>query len=326
MDENGVMVFPNVGNGGNSSSIDPALLLALQNNGGLGGGYGFIWVIFLWMMWQNGAFGNFRNGGGTFPELVGQMNGNNGREMLAEIMNGRFDNLGQLAQIINTSVETVKTGIFNLNTAIAQLSGTVGLSAAETRNSIERGNAALSQQLCQCCCENHLAISEQTNAIQREMAANHSAAMAQAASNFAAKQLQDAQYHGEDRLDVCQQTNAIVNNDNNNTRLITDAIAAQSIMINDKFCELEKRELQSKINTQADIITQMRGEISNDKQTRIFGEYFNAINERLTRMESRQPNTVPVQYPNLIAANATPFVGGVGYGYGYGYPQNNFWG
>ena len=40
MGENGVLVFPDAAAGRAASSIDPNLLLALQNNGGFGGGNG----------------------------------------------------------------------------------------------------------------------------------------------------------------------------------------------------------------------------------------------------------------------------------------------
>ena len=318
MGENGVLVFPDAAKGA-ASSIDPNLLLALQNNGGMGGGYGYWWIMFLWMMWmQNG-----RNG--SFSDYVAQANGNEGRQYLAEIMNGRFDNLGQLAQIVNTGVETVKNGIFALQNNISQVGANVGLTAAQTQNAILLGNANLSQQLCECCCQNQLAIANQTSALQAQAASNHSAAMAQSASNFAAQQLQSAQNHADDRLDICQQTNQLSTQAANNTRLITDAIAQQSIMINDKFCDLEKRELQNKINLQGDVITQLRGEISNDKQTEMLNQQFNALNAKFAALEARQPNTVPVVWPNLTAVNNTPYAGGFN-PWGYGFGGQSYWG
>ena len=64
MDDSKVFMFPDA----NKGSIDPALMMALMNNGGFGGGNA-IWVLFLWMMWQNGMFGNngygFGGNGGT---------------------------------------------------------------------------------------------------------------------------------------------------------------------------------------------------------------------------------------------------------------------
>jgi len=318
MGENGVLVFPDAAKGA-ASSIDPNLLLALQNNGGMNGGYGFYWIFLLWMMWnQNGRNGNFN-------DYVASVNGNEGRQYLAEIMNGRFDNLGQLAQIVNTGVETVKNGIFALQNNISQVGASVGLTAAQTQNAIAMGNAGLAKQLCECCCQNQLAIANQTSALQAQAAANHSAAMAQSASNFAASQLQMAQNHADDRLDICQQTNTLSTQAANNTRVITDAIAQQSIMINDKFCDLEKRELQNKINLQGDVITQLRGEISNDKQTLALNTALTALDNKIDAIAAKQPNTVPVIYPNLTAVNNVPNIGGFN-PWGYGFGGQSYWG
>lgn len=315
MNENGVYVFPDAATGRTASSLDPNLLLALNQNGGFGGG-NWIWIIFLWMMWQNGGFGNFRNAGGNFADLAAQMNNSEGRQYLSDIMNGRFDNLNTLAQIVNTGVETVKSGIFTLQSSIQNVGAQVGMTALQTQNAIALGNANLSRQICECCCENRLAIANQTATLQ-----------ADSARNFAAQQLQTAQNHAEDRLDVCQQTNAITTQAERNTRSITDAISAQSAMIIEKFCDLEKRELQDKINTQGDIITQLRGQLDNDRQT---AQLFNALNPlqaKVNEIANKQPNTVPVQYPNLVAANATPFVGQGYYpGNGFGYGWNNGFG
>ena len=313
MGENGVLVFPDAAKA--ASSIDPNLLLALQNNGGFGGGNGFYWIFFLWMMWQSGAYGNFRNNGGSFNDLVAQINGNEGRQYLSEIMSGRFDNLGQLAQIVNTSVETVKTGIFGIQNAITQLSGQVGMSGLQVQNAIQAGNASLSHQLCECCCSMKAAVLEQTNALQ-----------AQNAANFAATQLQMAQNEASDQLAVCQQTNALSTQADRNANSILGAIQAQNAMITDQFCQLKERELQSKIDTQGDIITQLRNQISNDHQTLQFNAAFHALDDKIDAIAAKQPNTVPVQWPNIIAANATPYIGGNFNPWGYGFGGTSYWG
>lgn len=311
MSESKVFMFPNAADMVGRSGIDPALFALLSQNGGFGGNNA-IWLIFLWMMWMNGGWGNgfggFGNNGAGF--LSNQINNDAGRDLLLQAINGRADALSQLANILNTNVSAVQSAVNGVQSAIQTVGSQVGMSALQTQNAIQAGNAGLSQQLASCCCENRLAICQQTNALQ-----------AQAASNFAAQQLQDSQNHAEDRLDVCQQTNELKSQSINNTQAIKDAIAAQSIMINDKFCDLEKRELQGKITTQGDIITQLRGQISNDKQTEVFNKAFETISERLAKIEARQPNTVPVQYPNLVAVNATPF----GYGYNNGWGPNSFW-
>ena len=317
MGENGVLVFPDAATGRAASSIDPNLLLALQNNGGFGGNNAWYWIFFLWMMWQQGG------GRGNFNDYVAQA-GNEGRQYLAEIMNGRFDNLNTLAQILNTNIEAVKTGIFSLQSSIQTVGAQVGMSALETQNAISAGNAALAKQLCECCCENRLAIANQTNAIQSQMAANHAASTLQNAQNHAASQLQMAQIEAADQLAVCQQTNTLQNQAERDTNTIVKAIADQNAMIVKEFCDLKERELQNKIDTQGDIITQLRNQISNDKQTLQFNAAFHALDDKIDAIAAKQPQTVPVQWPNLVAANATPYVGqsfypGSGYpGYGWG--------
>jgi hypothetical protein len=46
------------------------------------------------------------------------INNNQGIDMLMQALNGRFDNLGTLAQLTNTSVDAVRTAIGMLNTSI----------------------------------------------------------------------------------------------------------------------------------------------------------------------------------------------------------------
>lgn len=312
MGENGVYVFPDAATGRAASSIDPNLLLALQNNGGFGNNGNWIWILFLWMMWggYGNGFGGFGGNNGT-GFLANQLNNDAGRDLLLQAINGRADALGQLAQMTHSSVDAVRTVLGQIQLGISQVGAQVGMSGLETINALQLGNAALSRQLCECCCENRLGIANQTNALQTSIAAHDASVRLQLAQNEAA-----------DQLSVCQQTNQLGSQADRNTNSILNAIAGQNTLITKEFCDLKERELQNKIDTQGDIITQLRGQISNDKQTERFNESINALNEKIALLAAKQPNTVPVQYPNIVAANATPYVGG----YGFGYPQNNFWG
>jgi hypothetical protein len=308
MDDSKVFMFPDAA----KSAIDPNLLLALQNNGGFGNNGNWIWIFFLWMLYGNNGWGNngFGNNNGT-GYLANQISNSEGRDLLLQAINGRADAAAQLAQITNTSVETVKNGIFTLQNSINQVANQVGMSGLQTINAIQAGNASLGQQLASCCCENRLAICQQTNALQSQAAANHSAAMLQAAQTEAA-----------DQLAVCQQTNTLSTQAANNTNAILGAIQSQNAMITDQFCQLKERELQSKIDTQGEIITQLRNQISNDHQTLQFNSAFHALDDKIDAIAAKQPNTVPVQWPNIIAANATPYIGQgfyPGYGYGNGF-------
>jgi hypothetical protein len=300
MDDSKVFMFPD---GSSRSSIDPALLLALQNNGGFGNNGGWLWILFLWMMW--GVNGNgFGNGFGNNGYLANQMANGDRADLILQALNGRADALGQLAQITNGSVETVKTVLGQISTAIQ----TTGL---QTINAQQLGDAALSRQICECCCENRLAIANQTAALQSNLAAHDASVRLQLAQNEAA-----------DQLSVCQQTNTLTRQADGNTNSILGAIQAQNTLITKEFCDLKERELQNKIDTQGDIITQLRNQISNDKQTLQFNAAFHALDDKIDAIAAKQPNTVPVQWPNLIAANATPYVGG--YGWGNGFYGNGF--
>jgi hypothetical protein len=89
-------------------------------------------------------------------------------------------------------------------------------------------------------------------------------------------------------------------------------------MINDKFCDLEKRELQDKINTLTADNALLRSNINNDRQTAFINGKFNDIETQLVAIKSSQPNTVPVQWPQLTAVNTTPYVSGGFYGNNWG--------
>lgn len=321
MSESKIYTIPD----GSNHSIDPALMLALTQNGGFGNG-SWIWMMFMWMMfpWMFGGngfggFGGFGGNNGT-GFLANQLNNDAGRDLLLQAINGRADSLNQLAGMLNTSVSQVQTGVNAIQNAVQTVGAQVGMSGQQVINSIQAGNASLSQQLCNCCCENRLAIANQTNAIQSQLAANHAdstllasqnhaASQLLASQNHAADQLQNAQIEAADQLAVCQQTNTLTNQADRNTNSILNAISGQNTLITKEFCDLKERELQNKINTQGDIITQLRNQISNDNQTLAFNKAMSALDDKIDAIAARQPNTVPVQWPNIVAANATPYVG-----------------
>ena len=297
MESSKIMMFPEMGNG-----IDPNLLLAMNNNGGFGGN-NWIWILFLWLIW-GGAWGNNGWGGnnnGAAGFLSNQMNNDAGRELLMNAIQGNGNAISQLSSLLNTEVQAVQNGIFTLNNAITSVGTQVGMSGLQIQNAIQSGDAAIASQICQCCCENRLAIANQTNALQSQIAANQAA----------------------DQLAVCQQTNTLSTQAERNTRSITDAINAQSVMINDKFCDLEKRELQNKIDSLTADNALLRSNINNDRQTAILNEKFADVQNQLTAIKTSQPNTVPVQWPNLTAISTTPNI--YSYGWNNGWGSNSFW-
>ena len=297
MESSKIMMFPEVG----GNSIDPNLLMALNNNGGFGGN-NWIWILFLWLIWGWGGNGWGNNGfGGNNGFLSNQIANDSGRELLMNAIQGNSNAIRDLAGLLNTEVNTVQNGIFTLNNAITSVGTQVGMSGLQIQNAIQSGNASIASQICQCCCENRLAIANQTNTLQAQMASNQAA----------------------DQLAVCQQTNTLSTQAERNTRDIVDAISAQSVMINDKFCDLEKRELQGKIDTLTADNALLRANANNAAQTAFINEKFNTVTAELAAIKASQPNTIPVQWPNVTAVNTTPYAG-VFYG-NNGWGSNSFW-
>lgn len=316
----GVYVFQDPNANRSNGFCDIAALAAL-GNGGFGGMNNPLWMMFMYpfilpfmSMYGNG-FGGFGGFGGNAGAgyVANQLNNDVGRDLIVQAINGRADALGQLAQITNSNIDEVRSAINLVSSKLCDFGAQLGMSGLQVINEVQSGNANIAKQLCECCCENRLAIANQTNAIQAQVAANH-----------AATQLQIAQNEATSQLSVCQQTNQLGSQADRNTNTVLNAIANQNTMITKEFCDLKERELQNKINTQSDIITQLRGQISNDAQSRQFMEGLRALDDKIDAIAAKQPNTVPVQYPNLVAANATPFVGGISCAQSY-YPQNNFW-
>lgn len=310
MDDSKVFMFPE-----GKSGIDATTAMLLGNNGGFGNGFNNpLWMMFMYPFilpffnmfnggWGNGFGGN--NGGTGF--LANQLNNDAGRDLILQAVNGRADALGQLATITNSNVDSVRDAISMVSAKLGEVGAQVGMSGLQVINAIQAGDASLGRQLCECCCENRLATCQQTNALQSSIAAHDASVRLQLANNEAA-----------DQLSVCQQTNTLTRQADGNTNAILNAIAGQNTLITKEFCELKERELQDKINTQGDIITQLRGQISNDAQTLAFNKAIAALDDKIDAIAAKQPNTVPVTWPNLVAVNATPYAGGYNYGNGFG--------
>ena len=270
--------------------------LAMNNGGfgnGLGGWGGGILGFFLGLLFGNG-WGGFGNGFGGFGGgngagfLSNQLNNDSGRELLMNAINSNGEasraaisalasSLGQDFNLVNSAVQTLQAGLSTL--ALQQ-----AVSVPQIINSIQSGDAALQAKLCECCCENRLLTTQQGY---------------------------------ESQIRTLEQTNQLGSQADRNANAIIGAINAQTVAMNDQFCAAKERDMQSKIDTQADIITQLRNQISNDKQTEAFTAAFNALNQKVTELAARQPNTVPVTWPNLAAVNTTPYVSG-------GYYQGGF--
>lgn len=147
-----------------NSTVDPNLLLTMMNNGGAGfGGGSWIWIIFLFFLfgWRgNNGFGGGVDGSGVAGTgyLSNQITNTAGRDLLMQAINGNGAKLGDLASILNSDINSVKTALNSVQSAICSVGNQVGMSAADVKNAITTGNMQLAQQLAQCCCDNKLLV------------------------------------------------------------------------------------------------------------------------------------------------------------------------
>lgn len=282
------------GEGANSGSV-PAWLA--MNNGGFGNGFGgwgggILGFILGALVGNNGFFGGGNgwggNGGAAAAASLGaQETANSNAQLVLNAINGTDADVRLLASTLNSDIDSVRLAINTVQGAVASVGSQVGLSSLQVINAIQSGNSALASQLCQCCCDNKLLITSQG-------------------------------YEGQ--IATLNQTNALTSQADRNTNSVIGAINAQTVAMNDQFCALKERELQSKIDTQAEIITQLRGQIDNANQTAAITSYVNGLVAPLTakvsEIASKQLPTVPVVYPNIQAVNNTPYSGGI-YGTGF---------
>lgn len=258
-----------------------------NNNGlGLGGwGGGILGFILGILLGNNGFFGNGFGGNGRGYGLANQINNDNNADLILNAINGTDADVRQLASTLNADVNEVRNAIGQVQNAIQQVGAQNGMGFLQVTNAIQSGNSAISRQLCECCCENRLLTTQQGY---------------------------------ENRIQTIEQTNALQGSINNNGRSITDSIADLKTTMVSEFCNARERDMQDKIDTQRGIINQLQDQIVTDKQTILFNNAFKALDDKIDAIAAKQPNTVPVTWPNITAVNTTPYMG-------YWGGSNSFW-
>lgn len=279
------------------------------NYGGWGSGFGSfnsiadlfgLAIIASMFGWGNG-FGGFGGGwGGNSGAgfLSNQLNNDSGRELIMNAVTSQGEAsrtaISNLATALGQDFNLVNSAVQNVQSAISTLALQQAVSVPQIMNAIASGDASIISNFQKCCCDQKLLTVEQGYQAQ---------------------------------LRTLEQTTALAGQADRNTAAITAAIAGQTTMINDKFCDLEKREMQAKIAGQAETISQLRGQIDNANQTAAITGYVNSLvaplSAKVDQIASKQLPTVNVQWPQLQAVNTTPYVSGGYYGpYGYGYGNN----
>ena len=303
MAETSTVVYTPDNNAGGSV---PAWLA--MNNGGWGnglfggnGGGAFLGAL-LGSIFPNlfggwGGWGGYGNGNGAAAASLGaQATANNNTELLMNAINGTDADIRLLATTLNGDVDSIRLAINTVQGAISTVGAQLGLTGQQIINAIQSGNSDIASRICQCCCENKLLVTSQGY---------------------------------ENQLRTVEQTNTLGTAISASSQRTVDAIADLKTSMISEFCAARERDMQADINAKAETITQLRGQIDNANQTTAFAAMLAPINAKLVEIESKQPNTIPVQYPNVVAVNNTPYSGGyygAGYGFGYGVPGGSYWG
>lgn len=234
----------------NNRNNDPMAMAAMMN-GGMNGQWNNPFIYLVWMMFANRFFGNgWGNEGfggaqgaqnieiqGQLAALRDQMNSNQNSNLLMDAIKGNNVAIGQLAGQLNCDFNTLNSAICDVRGGIDKVAGQVGFSAERVINAINAGDCAISRQLSECCCnvrdaitrqgyENQLATVNQTNVLQGAI----NTLSTGVERGFAATNYQTAQQ-------TCE---------------LKNAIAAQTQVINDKFCQLEMREMAREIQNLRD--------------------------------------------------------------------------
>lgn len=278
-------------NGGTNSGVGNIPFSIPIGGFGMGNGFGFgngmngiadlfgLAIIASMFGWNGGGFGGgFGGGNNAAGFLANQINNDNGRELIMQAVTSQGEASRAATQALATSLgqdfNLVNSGVQNVQNALQTLALQQAVSVPQIINSIQSGDAALTSAFQKCCCDNQLALCNQTNTLQNTMNAN-----------------------GQRNV---------------------DAISDLKATMIQSFCDVKERELQSKIDTQADIITQLRNAADNANQTNQIIGYVNSVvaplQKSVTEIENKIPNTVPVQWPQLTAVNTTPYVNGGFYG------------
>ena len=287
-------------NGSNNGWNSPLGMLALGNGGGFGGfgnntigdliGLAIVASIFGWGGNGFGGFGN-NNGNGAAGFLSNQINNDAGRELIMQAVNSNGEAsraaIQNLATMLGQDYSSVSNSLQNVMNVLSNIGAQQGMNALQVINAIQSGNSTLPSALQNCCCENRLLTTQQGY---------------------------------EAQIRTLEQTNQLGSQADRNANDIIKAINAQTVEMDNQFCAARERDMQSKIDTQSDIITQLRNQIDNANQTAAITGYVNSLiaplQAKVTQIADKQVNTIPVPWPNLTAVNTTPYMGGF-YGNGW---------
>lgn len=290
----------------NQRGIDANTILALQNGNGFGNNNGgwFIWILFLLVLFgRNGnGFGWGNNDGNGTAYLSNMMNNDAGRQCLEQLIQGNAAKLSELSSMLNCDSKAIQNALCTINGSIQQVGSQVGMSGMQTINAIQAGNASLASQLCKCCCDNQLAMCQQTNTLQQAINGVN-VGQERGFANLAF----------ESQKQTCELRDAIREN-------TSQVIAGQRAA--------ELREYQRELAERDRKIAEQAVVINNGQQTAIFGQMIQqatapigaavaALQGDVNNIKCKLPETTTIPYSPVVGV---PTCVAAQYGFGYGLP------
>ena len=287
--------------------------IPLGGNGMFGNGFNSIADLFGLAIiasmfgWGNGGWGGgFGNGGnGAAGFLSNQINNDTGRELIMQAVTNQGEASRTAIQTLSTMLgqdfNLVNSAVGNVQSALQSLALQQAVSVPQIINSIQSGDAALTSAFQKCCCDNQLAICQQTNALQNGINGVQQSIAAKSAA---------------DQLAMCQQTYALTDTMNRNYLNLDNKIDAMESSRKDREIAAKDAEIATlkSQNFTAGIVQQAVAPLN----AQLVG-----LAKEVDDIKCKMPNTVQVEYPNLMVMNATPYISGGFYpGFGYGYGGN----
>lgn len=330
------IVVPDSGNGGCGSNFLAGMLASACQQRGLDAN-----AVMALCGNRNGSFGNGWDGiialivaaaifGGNGNGLFGGNNNNSTeRQMLMDAIQRNGVDISQLASTLNCSIGQVQAAIQQVASQVCNVGNQVGMTGQQIINSIQQGNMALTQQICNCCCDLRSEIKDQTITVQNGLNdVNNSVDRGFAQLGYAT------------RDQTCQLQQAI-------------QASTESILAGQRAAEM--REMQREIAERDRRIAEQSVIINNAQQSAAFAQMIgqavaplnagiNSLNTEIAGIKCHLPETkvipcgdnyvkvntgfnIPLQV-SPAAYSACGAFGGYGYPWGYGYNcgNNGGWG
>lgn len=280
-------------------------------------GFAIVASIFPNMFGGGFGFGGNRGlgmGSGAAGFLSNQINNDSGRELIMQAVTNQGEAsrtaIATLSSMLGQDFNLVNASIQGIQNALNTIGANQGMNALQVINAIQNGNASLASQFQQCCCQNQLAMCQQTNTLQQGLNANAVAAQ----QGFSGVQQSIASKAASDQLAMCQQTYSLTDTMNRNYLSLDNKIDAMESSRKDREIAAKDAEIATlkSQNFTAGIVQQAVAPLN---------AQLNGLAKEVDDIKCKMPSTVQVEYPNLVAVNATPFMGAYGFNGGY-----NGWG